>query len=91
MVYENNAIVEHAPGSAAFTACGERLVLGLAAPVGPFVMAGVLSHPAGKTTIKLAAPERERAWRRRLWEKLLSPFPNYNAVENHPVFTCHSL
>ncbi len=25
-----------------------------------FVTAGVLSHPAGQTTIKLAAPERER-------------------------------
>ena len=30
-----------------------------------FVTAGVLSHPAGKTTIKLAVPERERdGWRR---------------------------
>ena len=52
-----------------------------------FVTAGVLSHPAGKTTIKLAVPPRERDWWRRLWEKILSPLPNCNAVENQPVFT----
>lgn len=52
-----------------------------------FVTAGVLSHPAGKTTLKLAVPPRERDWWRRLWEKILSPFPNGNAVENHPAFT----
>ncbi len=53
-----------------------------------FVTAGVLSHPAGKTTLKLAVPERERDWWRRLWEKILSPLPNCNAVENHAAFTC---
>jgi len=52
-----------------------------------FVPAGVLSHPRGKTTIKLAVPHRERAWWRRLWEKILSPLPNCNAVENRPSFT----
>ena len=52
-----------------------------------FVTAGVLSHPAGKTTLKLAVPPRERDWWRRLWEKILSPLPNCNAVENHPAFT----
>jgi DDE family transposase len=52
-----------------------------------FVTAGVLSHPGGKTTIKLAVPVRERAWWRRLWEKILSPLPNCNAVENRPAFT----
>ncbi len=52
-----------------------------------FVTAGVLSHPAGKTTVKLAVPPRERGWWRRLWEKILSPLPNCNAVENRPVFT----
>ena len=44
-----------------------------------FVTAGVISHPQGRTTVKLAVPMRERAWWRRLWEKLLSPFPNKNA------------
>ena len=52
-----------------------------------FVTAGVLSYAQGKTTIKLAVPRRERAWWRRLWEKILSPFPNCNAVENRPAFT----
>jgi hypothetical protein len=52
-----------------------------------FVTAGVLSHPRGKTTIKLAVPVRERAWWRRRWQKILSPLPNGNAVENRPAFT----
>jgi hypothetical protein len=53
-----------------------------------FVTAGIISHPKGKTTIKLAVPPRERDWWRRLWGKILSPFPNCNAVENRPAFTC---
>ena len=52
-----------------------------------FVTAGVLSYAQGKTTIKLAVPHRERDWWRRLWGKILSPFPNCNAVENRPAFT----
>ena len=52
-----------------------------------FVTAGVVSRPGGRTTIKLAVPARERGWWRRLWEKILSPLPNCNAVENRPVFT----
>ena len=52
-----------------------------------FVTAGIISHPKGKTTIKLAVPPRERTWWQRLWEKLLSPFPNCNAVENKPAFS----
>jgi len=52
-----------------------------------FVPAGVLSHPAKKTTIKLAVPPRERDWWHRLWEKILSPLPNGNAVENRPAFS----
>jgi hypothetical protein len=51
-----------------------------------FITPGIIAHPAGKTTIKLAVPPRERDWWRRLWEKVLSPFPNCNAVENRPVF-----
>ena len=49
-----------------------------------FVTAGVLTHPQGQTTIKLAVPPKERDWWHRLWDKLLSPFPNCNAVENRP-------
>jgi hypothetical protein len=52
-----------------------------------FVTAGIISHPKGKTTIKLAVPPRERSWWQRLWEKLLNPFPNCNAVENRPAFS----
>ena len=52
-----------------------------------FVTPGVISHPAGKTTIKLAVPPRERDWWHRLWAKILSPFPNCNAVENRPAFS----
>lgn len=51
-----------------------------------FITGGVLSHPQGQTTIKLALPVRERKWWQRLWEKILSPIPNCHAVENRPVF-----
>src|SRR5260370_37682469 len=40
---------------------------------------------AGKHDDKLAVPQKERDWWQRLWEKLLSPFPNCNAVENRPA------
>src|SRR5208337_2290338 len=50
-----------------------------------FVTAGVISHAHGRTTIKLAVPQKERAWWEKLWEKILSPFPNCNAVGNRPV------
>ena len=52
-----------------------------------FVTPGIIAHPAGKTTIKLAVPPRERDWWSRLWEKILCPFPNCNAVENRPAFS----
>ena len=52
---------------------------------GLFTTPGLIAHPAGKTTIKLAVPPRERDWWSRLWEKILSPLPNCNAVENRPA------
>jgi hypothetical protein len=52
-----------------------------------FVTPGIIAHPAAKTTIKLAVPPRERDWWSRLWEKILSPLPNCNAVENRPAFS----
>jgi hypothetical protein len=52
-----------------------------------FINPGIIAHPAGKTTIRLAVPPRERDWWSRLWEKILCPFPNCNAVENRPAFT----
>lgn len=51
-----------------------------------FITPGIIAHPAGKTTIKLAVHPRERDWWSRLWDKILSPFPNCNAVENRPAF-----
>jgi hypothetical protein len=51
-----------------------------------FVTAGGISQPQGQTTIKLAVPPKDRDWWHRLWDKLLSPFPNCNAVENRPPF-----
>jgi hypothetical protein len=51
-----------------------------------FITAGTLSHPRGKTTIKLAVPPRERNWWNCLWGKILNPFANCNAVENRPAF-----
>jgi hypothetical protein len=50
-----------------------------------FVTAGIIGSPQGQTTIKLAVPDKERAWWRRLWDKLLLPFPNCDAVENRPA------
>ena len=50
-----------------------------------FVTAGIIRHGQGQTTIKLAVPPKERDWWQRLWEKILSPFSNCNAVENRPA------
>lgn len=51
-----------------------------------FITPGIITHPAGKTTIKLAVPPRERDWWSQLWRKILSPFPNCNAVAERPKF-----
>jgi hypothetical protein len=51
-----------------------------------FVTAGIISRPQGQTTIKLAVPTHERDWWRGLWDKLLSPNPNCNAVGTRPAF-----
>ena len=49
-----------------------------------FTTGGIVSRTGGITTIRLAVPRCERDWWRRLFEKLLSPFPNCNAVEAWP-------
>ncbi len=51
-----------------------------------FLTPGLIAHPAGKTTVKLAVPPRERRWWTTLWQKILTPLPNSKAVENRPVF-----
>jgi hypothetical protein len=50
-----------------------------------FVTAGVISQPQGRTTIKIAVPPPERLWWRKLWDKLLSPYPNCDAVGTRPA------
>jgi hypothetical protein len=50
-----------------------------------FVTAGVISEPQGQMTIKLAVPRHERGWWRNLWERLLTPLPNCNAVGIRPA------
>jgi hypothetical protein len=49
-----------------------------------FSTAGILSHAQGGTQIKLGIPIRNRPWWRAIWEKLLSEFPNCNAVAQTP-------
>lgn len=47
-----------------------------------FITAGIISHPAGQTTIKLAVPTSERPWWEELWTQILKPKPHCNAIEN---------
>jgi hypothetical protein len=49
-----------------------------------FTTGGILSQRGSSTTIRLAVPIAERAWWRSLFEKIISPFPNCNAVEPWP-------
>lgn len=50
-----------------------------------FTTAGILSRTGGVDTLRLAVPVLERSWWRRLFEKLISPFPNCNSVEPWPT------
>jgi DNA-directed RNA polymerase subunit N (RpoN/RPB10) len=49
-----------------------------------FRSAGVLSYGQGRTTIRLGIPEAQRTWWAEVWEKILCPFPNCNAVAQTP-------
>ena len=49
-----------------------------------FCTAGILSHGQGRTTVKLGVPLENQPWWRQIWEKLLSPIPNCNAVAQSP-------
>jgi len=49
-----------------------------------FTTGGIISKSGGRTTIRLAVPPDQRAWWRRLFEKLLSPFPNCNSLLSSP-------
>jgi hypothetical protein len=49
-----------------------------------FSTAGILSHAQGTTYIKMGIPLQNRPWWRAIWAKILSEFPNCNAVAQSP-------
>src|SRR4029077_9716594 len=49
-----------------------------------FTTGGIISKSGGRTTIRLAVPPDQRPWWRRLFEKLLSRFPNCNSLLPSP-------
>lgn len=49
-----------------------------------FSTAGIISHAQGTTHIKMGVPLQNRPWWQAIWEKLLSDFPNCNAVAQSP-------
>jgi hypothetical protein len=49
-----------------------------------FTTGGILSRRGGVTTVRLSVPANERTWWQRLFEKLISPYPNGNAVSPWP-------
>ena len=50
-----------------------------------FATGGILSRTGGRTTIRLAVPSEHRHWWRSIFDKLLSLYPNCNAVEPWPT------
>lgn len=49
-----------------------------------FTTGGIISNTNGRTTIRLSVPPEHRAWWRHLYEKILNPFPNCNAIPQCP-------
>jgi hypothetical protein len=49
-----------------------------------FGCAGIISRPQNRTTLRMGIPAPRRAWWQMIWEKILSPFPNCNAVAQSP-------
>jgi hypothetical protein len=49
-----------------------------------FSTAGIISQSQGQATIKLGVAIQKRDWWRKVWEKILSPIPNCNAVGQSP-------
>lgn len=49
-----------------------------------FTTGGILSKRAGRTTVRLGVPERERGWWREVLTKIICEFPNCNAVSQAP-------
>jgi hypothetical protein len=44
----------------------------------------IISKSQGRQTLRLGIPKPHRLWWNTLWEKILSPFPNCNAVGQNP-------
>ena len=51
-----------------------------------FTTGGVISNTGGRITIRLAVPIEQRDWWLNLYEKLLSQFPNCNAIPSSPPY-----
>jgi hypothetical protein len=49
-----------------------------------FGCAGIISNCQGQTTLKLGIPRNKQLWWFQIWQKILSPFPNCNAVAQSP-------
>jgi hypothetical protein len=49
-----------------------------------FGCAAIISRAQNRTHLKLAVPPKNRSWWHAIWHKLLSPFPNCNAVGQNP-------
>lgn len=49
-----------------------------------FGCAGIISNAQGQTTLKLGIPPDKQDWWLQVWQKILSPFPNCNAVAQSP-------
>ena len=49
-----------------------------------FSTAGIISRSQGRPTIKLGVAIQDRAWWREIWNKILAPHPNCNAVGQSP-------
>ena len=45
-----------------------------------FSTGGIISESGGRTTIRLSVPLKERDWWRAIFEKIVSLYPNCNAV-----------
>jgi len=52
-----------------------------------FTTGGIISRSGGRTTVRLAVPEHQRDWWRALYQKILTVFPNCNAIPSSPPAT----
>ena len=50
-----------------------------------FSCAGIISRSQGQLTLRLQLPAHARPWWQGIWEKIMSPWPNCNSVEQSPA------